>query len=131
MISYATAPVRDEYRPILQNDLSAVLSWFPKVAEDLPGIRWTWDGRFACVVGVTTVEDLADTDGYLSRQLAFRFDSQSRHVSARQLAYIARFGGVRSGQRGYTDPEGAGPQRFALIWPWTDGVHVSIRLAVA
>ncbi len=131
MTAHEETPDRHELRPVVQNDLEAVLCWFPDITQQLEGIRWTWDGRFACVVGVTTVQELVEVDGYLSRQLSFRFDSQSRHVNPMQLAYIVRFGGVRSGQRGYTDPEAAGPQRFALIWPWTDGVHVSIRLAVA
>ena len=114
------------------SEMDTVLSHFPAAPMPWPGARWTWDVRFSCAISVLRVDEWAKVEAWLAQVLPLRFESvDAGHLTPRQRAAVQRFGGVRSGQLGLADIDRAGPQRFALAWPWSDGVHVSIRLAVA
>ncbi len=113
-------------------DVSAILAHFPGAERAWPRARWTWDVRFGCAVGVTTLADWASIEQWLSTACTVRVTSMSGpEVSARQKAAFKRFGGIWPGQLGFTDPDAFVTPRYVLIWPWTDGVHISIRLGAA
>ena len=113
------------------SDASEVLGQFPGMVSPWPGSRWTWDMRFACAISVVRVSDWPAVESWLRCALPLRFEStDAGHLTARQRACIQRFGGVRGGQMGFAEFDRPTDQRFALIWPWSDGVHVSVRLAV-
>lgn len=118
-----------DYSP---SDVSAVLSHFPGADKAWPRARWTWDPRSGCAVGVTTLADWPAIEEWLGAACAVKVSSGSApELSARQRAAFKRFGGIWPGQLGFTDPEAFATPRFALVWPWTDGVHVSIRLGAS
>jgi hypothetical protein len=112
-------------------DVASVLANFPGLIAPWPGARWTWDLRYACASTVVRIEDWAPVEVWLARSFAMRFDAGLlAQLSPRQRSSLARYGGVRSGQHGYVDPDGFSALRLALVWPWTDGQHISLRLAL-
>ncbi len=111
-------------------DVSAVLSQFPGADKAWPRARWTWDVRFGCAVGVTTLDNWPSIEQWLNESCTVKVASASApELSARQKAAFRRFGGVWPGQLGFTDADDENAARYALVWPWTDNVHISIRLA--
>ena len=104
---------------------------FPTIVSNWAGSQWSWDARFRCPNAVVEGDEREATIALLRRELPNTYDhTKYAQLPAQISALVDATGGLRPGQCVMTDNGRDGAYRYALWWPWTNGVTVSIRLGV-
>lgn len=113
-------------------ELHKVLTSFPHIVSNWESGDWSWDGRFSCPTAVVEDEDRERALGILRKELHTVYNHMNHQNLPGPLARIIEFtGGLRPGQCILIDQGKGDVYRYALWWPWTNGVTVSIRLGQA
>jgi len=104
---------------------------FPTIVSNWSGGSWSWDARFACPTAIVEGDERTATLALIRRELPNVYD----HIRAPTLPapvaeIVGATGGLRAGQFIIIDDGRNGIYRFALWWPWTNGITASIRLGV-
>ena len=110
--------------------LHKALTGFPSIVSNWSGGAWSWDTRFNCPTAIVEGDERESTLAFLRRELPNVYDHTTRASLPGSVAeMVEATGGLRPGQCVIADDGRDGVYRFALWWPWTNGVTVSIRLA--
>ena len=112
--------------------LHKTLIGFPSIVSSWSGGAWSWDTRFGCPTAIVEGEEREATLALLRRELPNMYDHTKRaSLPACVAELIEASGGLRPGQCVIADDGRDGVYRYALWWPWTNGITVSIRLGIA
>jgi hypothetical protein len=105
-----------------------------KLRAGWPGVGWSWDGRFRCLlssfdkkIAERVREVVADALGpEMGAWTAANLETAPPAVQA----LAGRHGGVRAGQMLLTGAAAAGMRIYGLWWPWGDAATISLRICI-
>lgn len=103
---------------------------FVKLVEDVRKIKFSEKRTdasdfFEAVVDKTGLNEL---EGVLEKYFGSALKPTGKAPSKEAMKHTAPWGGIRPNQTLYYATEDDGKVHLALLWPWDDGCHVTLKL---
>ena len=111
----------------------ATEAFFKNLSDALAGFMiWSWDDRFDTPVGKFRRQDAEQVIEILERYFTAMWDPAIIETASEIEQEVSRqLGGIESGQALYTTDPNVGEIAFCAWWPWSDGMHFSLRIGTS
>jgi hypothetical protein len=107
---------------------ASLISLKAATPETLP---WTWDPRYNTVVQILKETDATSIQPRIAEHLPTPWSNQTTPPLPPQITSLIRnLSGLKDDQILYTGSPTSADLLFAAFWPWSDHLHVSLRVGV-
>jgi hypothetical protein len=113
----------DPWRPLLDN--------LTRLQDTWPAPPWSWDARFNAIAATfaTALEPAVRASALHAFPRGWTTKSLELAPPA-MIAFAARTGGLRAGQRLLGGDEATAANLFGLWWPWGSGEKTTLRIGL-